>query len=81
MGLPLEAYWWYLDLRKFGSAPHSGFGKHMHEDMEIITIVLSGELTHEDDLGSRGTLVAGDADAKHGGLVRRINCQAKCKEG
>jgi asparaginyl-tRNA synthetase len=26
MGLPLEAYWWYLDLRRFGSAPHSGFG-------------------------------------------------------
>ncbi len=26
LGLPLEAYWWYLDLRRFGSAPHSGFG-------------------------------------------------------
>lgn len=25
-GLPLEAYWWYLDLRRFGSAPHAGFG-------------------------------------------------------
>jgi len=25
-GLPIEAYWWYLDLRRFGSAPHSGFG-------------------------------------------------------
>ncbi|MEJ2678429.1 MAG: asparagine--tRNA ligase, partial [Gemmatimonadota bacterium] len=25
-GLPEEAYGWYLDLRKYGSFPHSGFG-------------------------------------------------------
>ena len=25
-GLDKDSYWWYLELRKFGSAPHSGFG-------------------------------------------------------
>ena len=25
-GLAPEEYWWYLDLRRYGSAPHSGFG-------------------------------------------------------
>lgn len=25
-GLPAEEYWWYLELRKYGSIPHSGFG-------------------------------------------------------
>jgi asparaginyl-tRNA synthetase len=26
LGLPEKDYWWYLDLRKFGSVPHAGFG-------------------------------------------------------
>lgn len=26
MGLPEAPYWWYLELRKFGTAPHAGFG-------------------------------------------------------
>jgi len=25
-GLPKEAYWWYRDLRKYGTVPHAGFG-------------------------------------------------------
>jgi asparaginyl-tRNA synthetase len=26
MGLPIEPYWWYRDLRKYGTVPHAGFG-------------------------------------------------------
>lgn len=26
MGLKIEDYWWYLDLRRFGTVPHAGFG-------------------------------------------------------
>jgi len=26
MGIPMKDMWWYLDTRRFGSAPHSGFG-------------------------------------------------------
>ena len=26
MGLNKDAYWWYRDLRRYGSVPHSGFG-------------------------------------------------------
>lgn len=37
-------------------APHSGFDFHPHKDMEIITILLEGELTHEDSMGHKGTI-------------------------
>ena len=26
LGLDRESYWWYLELRKYGSTPHAGFG-------------------------------------------------------
>ena len=26
VGLDKESYWWYLDLRRYGSVPHAGFG-------------------------------------------------------
>lgn len=37
MGLPLEAYWWYLDLRRFGSAPHAGFGLGLERLLMYVT--------------------------------------------
>jgi asparaginyl-tRNA synthetase len=36
-GLPEEAYKWYLDLRKYGSAPHSGFGLGLERMMMYLT--------------------------------------------
>jgi asparaginyl-tRNA synthetase len=37
MGLPEENYWWYLDTRKFGTAPHSGFGMGFERLLLFIT--------------------------------------------
>lgn len=31
---------------------HSGFDTHAHKDMEIITYIISGELTHQDSMGN-----------------------------
>ncbi len=37
MGLPEEDYWWYLDSRRFGSVPHSGFGLGFERFLMLIT--------------------------------------------
>ncbi len=37
LNLPEEEYWWYLDTRKFGTAPHSGFGLGFERLMLFIT--------------------------------------------
>ena len=34
-------------------APDTGFGMHPHKDMEIVTYILEGELTHQDSMGHR----------------------------
>lgn len=40
--------------------PGRGFAPHDHRDMEIISYVLSGALAHEDSLGNRSTIRAGE---------------------
>ena len=37
LGLPEKDLWWYLELRKFGSAPHSGFGLGFERLMLFVT--------------------------------------------
>ncbi len=37
LGLPEKELWWYLELRKFGSAPHSGFGLGFERLMLFVT--------------------------------------------
>jgi len=40
--------------------PHTGFDTHPHRDMEIISYVIEGELTHGDSMGNKSTLKRGD---------------------
>jgi redox-sensitive bicupin YhaK (pirin superfamily) len=48
-------------------SPGTGFGHHSHADMEIITYVRQGAVTHEDSAGNVGRTVAGDVQAMSAG--------------
>ncbi len=62
MGLgPLRV--WNDDLIRAGA----GFPMHPHRDMEIITYLRSGAITHEDSLGNKGRTVAGDVQVMSAG--------------
>lgn len=41
-------------------APNHGFGKHPHNDMEILTYVLNGRVAHEDSMGNQTEVTAGE---------------------
>lgn len=47
-------------------AGESGFGKHQHDNMEIVTIVLEGEITHGDSMGN-------DSKSIKAGEVQRMS--------
>jgi redox-sensitive bicupin YhaK (pirin superfamily) len=48
-------------------APANGFGTHMHQDMEIITIVMKGAVTHTDSLGNMGRVSEGEVQVMSAG--------------
>ena len=48
-------------------AAQSGFPPHPHRDMEIITYVRTGAITHEDSMGNRGRTEAGDVQVMSAG--------------
>ncbi|WP_404368572.1 pirin family protein [Sphingomonas sp. MMS24-J45] len=48
-------------------AANSGFPPHPHRDMEIVTYVRSGAITHQDSLGNQGRTGAGDVQVMSAG--------------
>ena len=48
-------------------AARSGFPPHPHSDMEIITYVRTGAITHEDSMGNKGRTGAGDVQVMSAG--------------
>lgn len=48
-------------------APNSGFPPHPHRDMEIVTYVRTGAITHQDSLGNQGRTAAGDVQVMSAG--------------
>ena len=48
-------------------AARSGFPPHPHSDMEIITYVRTGAITHQDSMGNKGRTAAGDVQVMSAG--------------
>lgn len=56
---PLNMNFWKM--RVFNDdviSGNKGFDMHRHDNMEILTIVLEGEITHEDNMGNKGVIKA-----------------------
>ena len=48
-------------------APKSGFPPHPHRDMEIVTYVRTGAVSHQDSMGNKGRTAAGDVQVMSAG--------------
>ena len=65
---PKRMHWG--DLRVWNDdeiAPKSGFPPHPHADMEIITYIRDGAITHQDSMGNKGRTEAGDVQVMSAG--------------
>ena len=62
-------------------APSMGFGKHPHDNMEIITIPLKGALKHQDSMGNSSVVEAGEVQVMSAGTgVQHSEVNAKQDE-
>lgn len=70
------ASWYNPDRVQFGAlrvlnddtvAAGMGFGTHPHDNMEIITIPLEGDLAHKDSMGNAATIKTGDVQVMSAG--------------
>lgn len=62
-------------------APNSGFPPHPHADMEIITYVRKGAITHQDSMGNMGRTGAGDVQVMSAGTgVRHAEFNREAEE-
>lgn len=48
-------------------APNMGFGTHPHDNMEIVSIPLSGDLEHRDDMGNKSIIKSGEIQVMSAG--------------
>ena len=65
---PLRMHWGRLRVWNDDTiAAHSGFPAHPHRDMEIITYVRKGAISHQDSLGNSGRTQAGDVQVMSAG--------------
>ena len=62
-------------------APSMGFGKHPHDNMEIITIPLKGALKHQDSMGNSSVIEVGEVQVMSAGTgVQHSEVNAKHDE-
>ena len=58
--------------------PQEGFKKHPHHDLEIVSLVISGTLQHEDDLGNQHVLEAGTVQVMSAGTGDAARIHKSC---